>query len=390
MVSVKKGNAFQLREHLHRKALEGVTGDPFKSCFMSFLGLTQARCLHFAFESLSLYQKCAISGLHVIDESVSKSDLSRLLGQASRIDSTPMPWVSDLIGVMSIKWLVEKEDDDQIHTLFQTWKGRFLPQQAESNRLNVFEEDIARYILEPEASIFSTSTIRLFLHYQGIRRIVEQQERQALIQTFMKEFQEHGTGVSSVPSAVLLSLMIYVFDKANQDIALVPPNGWSLDDLLVFLERIPVGLMRWTWEEDKGRTRNSDPVKWPIENEYHVQNLLYALLAPIFDDIADEIYLQQVGQKTPRADLYLPSVHTIIEVKYRKDVKKSFQNLIGEIAEDVSLYRADSKYAEDERIICFLWDHTRATQEHAKFKEGIMKIQGADGCVVVSSPSNMD
>jgi len=115
---------------------------------------------------------------------------------------------------------------------------------------------------------------------------------------------------------------------------------------------------------------------------------LYVLLAPIFDDIADEINLQQVGQKNPRADLYLPGLHTIIEVKYRKNNKKSFSKLIGEVAEDASLYHADIKY-KDARLVCFLWDHTRSTQEHGKFREGVLSIQGIDACVVVSSPSFM-
>ena len=206
----------------------------------------------------------------------------------------------------------------------------------------------------------------------------------ALIDRFMVEFQAQAQGGAST---ALLSLMVYVFDQVNQDMAAVPPKGWSLDDLLEFLEHIPVGLRRWTWE-DAGRTRGAEPVKWPVENEYHVQNLLYLLLGPIFNDIADEVNLQPVGQKNPRIDLYLPSLHTIIEVKYRKDVKKSFQALIGEIAEDASLYRADTKY-KDARIVNFLWDHTRATQEYAKFKEGVLKIDGIDGCVVISAPSTM-
>lgn len=186
----------------------------------------------------------------------------------------------------------------------------------------------------------------------------------------------------------VVSLMIYVFDKVSQDMGVVPPNGWSLDDLLNFLEHIPVGMKRWTWE-DEGRTRGAKPVKWLVENEYHVQNLLYVLLAPTFNNIADEVNLSPVGQKNPRIGLYLPSLHTIIEVKYRKGTKKSFSVLIGEIGEDASLYRADTKY-QDARIVSFLWDCTRSTQEHAKFKEGVLKINGINGCVVVSAPSTMD
>jgi hypothetical protein len=126
-----------------------------------------------------------------------------------------------------------------------------------------------------------------------------------------------------------------------------------------------------------------------VENEYHVQNLLYVLLAPIFNDVTDETYLPPVGQKTPRVDLYIPPMHTFIEVKYRKNTQKSFSKLIGEIAEDASLYHSDPTY-KDAQVICFLWDHTRSTQEHAKFKEGVMKLPGIDGCVVICAPSMMD
>jgi hypothetical protein len=38
----------------------------------------------------------------------------------------------------------------------------------------------------------------------------------------------------------------------------------------------------------------------------------------------------------------------------------------------------------------FWWDHTRATQEHAKFKEGVLKISGMDACVAISAPSSME
>ena len=208
--------------------------------------------------------------------------------------------------------------------------------------------------------------------------------RFSLTSRFMAEFRSQA---NKEASTALLSLVIYVFDQVTQDISLVPSKGWSLDDLLRFLEHIPVGLKRWTYEE-VGRTKGAEPVKWLIENEYHVQNLLYILLAPIFNDVADEVNLEPVGQKNPRIDLYLPSLHTIIEVKYRKEMKKTFQTFIGEIAEDASLYRTDVKYS-DARIVIFLWDCTRSTQEHAKFKEGVLKMSGINGCVVINAPSTM-
>lgn len=384
MVSLERENAYQLREYLHRRVIESARADPFKSTFLRFLGLSNDGAPTFDFAALSLYQRCATAGLGVLVETVSSQDISRLLGQAAKIESTPRPWVSDMFGVMAVKWLVAQASDSRIACEFEKWTSDFLAQQMGGDHLNLFEKDIAAYVQSGESAVYASACVPLFLHYQSIRRIDDHRSRMALIDRFMGEFRAQA---QEDASAALLSLMVYVFDQVNQDVAVVPPKGWSLDDLLGFLKHIPVGLKRWTWE-DKGRTRGAEPVKWPVENEYHVQNLLYVLLGPIFNDIADEVNLQPVGQKNPRIDLYLPSLHTIIEVKYRKDAKKSFPTLIGEIAEDASLYRADEKYM-DAQIVSFLWDCTRATQEHTKFKEGVLKIEGINGCVVVSAPSTM-
>lgn len=383
MVPVAKENAYQLREHLHRKVIENADGDPFKSCFLNLLGLSRCGAPAIDFATLSLYQGCAIAGLDVVSDTMPNQEVSRLLGQAAKIDSTPQPWVSDIFGVMAVKWLVARINDSRISREFENWTG-FLAQQVSCGHLNIFEKDVAAYIRAEDSAVYSSACIPLFFHYRKIRRIDDHQFRGSLINRFMREFLDQARG--DAPTA-LVSLMLYVFDQVNQEIAIAPPKGWSLDDLLAFLERIPVGLKRWTWE-DAPRTKGAEPVKWRVENEYHVQNLLYVLLAPIFNDIADEVYLEPVGQKTPRVDIYLPSLHTIIEVKYRKDVKKSFPTLIGEIAEDASLYHSDPKY-KDARIVSFLWDCTRATQEHAKFKEGVLKLEGVDGCVVICAPSTM-
>ncbi len=385
MVPVEKDNAYQLREYLHLKVVASAHADPFKACFLHFLGLSKDGLSSFDFAALSLYQRCAIVGLDVLDKTVSSQDVSRLLGQAAKIDSTPRPWVSDVFGVMAVKWLAGRMSDARIAREFENWISEFLTQQAGGAHLNLFEKDIATYVSSGESAVYASACVPLFLHYRAIRRIDDHRNRMALIGRFMAEFRAQAQGGAST---ALLALMVYVFDQVNQDVAVVPPKGWSLDDLQKFLERIPVGLKRWTWEP-KGRTKGAKPVNWPVENEYHVQNLLYVLLGPIFNDIADEVNLQPVGQKNPRIDLYLPSLHTIIEVKYRKDAKKSFQALIGEIAEDASLYRADPKH-KDARVVCFLWDCTRATQEHPKFKEGVLQIDGISGCVVVSAPSTME
>lgn len=384
MVSVDKENAYQLREHLYSKVIKDTHADPFKSCFLHFLGLATGGAPSFDFAALSLYQRCAIVGLGVLDEIVSSQDVSRLLGQAAKIDATPRPWVADMFGVMAVKWLAARMNEARIAREFDNWIS-FLAQQVSGDHLSLYEKDIAAYVRSDESAIYTSACVPLFLHYRKIQRIDDHQTRFSLIDRFMGEFRAQSKRDAST---ALLSLMVYVFDQVNQEVAVVPPKGWSLDDLLAFLEHIPVGFKRWTWE-DEGRTKGAPPVHWLVMNEYHVQNLLYVLLAPTFNDIADEVNLQPVGQKNPRMDIYLPSLHTIIEVKYRKDNRKSFSTFIGEIAEDASLYRADPKY-KDAMIVSFLWDCTRATQEHAKFKEGVLKLDGINGCVVVSAPSTMN
>lgn len=385
MVPIEKENVYQLRDYFYNKVNESAHFDPFKSCFFNLLEGGKSCITDFSFADLSLYQRCAIAGLGILDETVSIQDVSRLLGQAPKIDSTPRPWVSDVFGVMAVKWLTANMQDENIEHEFEKWISGFLTQQVESNHLSIFEKDIAEYVSNNESATFSSACIPLFLHYRKLLKINSHQNRLSLVGRFMSEFQAQAT---ENPSVTLLCVMLYVFNQINQEIAIAPPSGWTLDDLLRFLEHIPAGLKRWTWE-DSGRTRGAEPVQWQVDNEYHVQNLLYILLAPIFNDIADEVNLQPVGQKNPRIDLYFPSLHTIIEVKYRKDTKKSFPTLIGEIAEDASLYRVDEIY-KDSYIISFLWDCTRSTQEHTKFKEGVLKINGIDGCVVINAPSTMN
>lgn len=386
MVSIEKENIFQLREHYLSKVMQIASENPFYSALAIALELyTPIIEFPFTFSSLSLYQRCAISGLDFLNESISNSDVQRLLGQAAKIDTTPRPWVSDIFGVIAVRLLIDRMDDVSIDEQFHEWIRRFLPEQILSRRMNKYENDLASFVTNGVDAEFSTASIPLFLHYLGKVPISDHDETQSLIGVFMGEFR----ALSSLEnSSALLAILVYVFDKIGREIPLAPPSGWSLNDLEGFLENVPVGLRRWTWEL-KARTPTSDAVKWFVQSEYHVQNILYMILGPIFVDVSDEVYLEPLGQKTPRIDLYLPSINTVIEVKYRKNSKKSFQAFISEIAEDASLYRSDPKY-KDADIICFLWDHTRSTQEHTKFKEGVMKLEGISSCVVVSSPSTMD
>jgi hypothetical protein len=162
-------------------------------------------------------------------------------------------------------------------------------------------------------------------------------------------------------------------------------GSFSLEDVSKLLKGVSAGLRRWTWEE-KSRTQGGTPRQWYIENEYHVQNLLYFLLAAVFADIIEEEYTGSVGQKKPRVDLEIPSLKLVIEIKfwYRKDKP---QKIIDEIAADTSLYLAQG--SPHEQMIAFIWDDFRRTEEHDLLKSGLKNLNGIFDVVIVSRPRRM-
>ncbi|WP_208458382.1 hypothetical protein [Burkholderia vietnamiensis] len=159
----------------------------------------------------------------------------------------------------------------------------------------------------------------------------------------------------------------------------------SLDDVSVILQRLSAGMRRWTWEEAK-KTPNSTAQKWAIENEYHFQNLLYAVLSPVFPELRDEEWLASVGQKKPRADLVIPSLRTVVEVKYWR-VKHPPQDLISQIAEDVSLYlKRGSPY---KTVLPVIWDEGRRTEQYDYLTSGLLEIRDVISPIIVPQPAFM-
>jgi hypothetical protein len=157
-----------------------------------------------------------------------------------------------------------------------------------------------------------------------------------------------------------------------------------VNGLVQLLERLPAGLRKWAWESVP-RTSGGTARQWYIDNEYHVQNLLWLLLAPIFPDLDDEQYLAKVGQKSPRSDLYVPSMRIIIEVKFFRSSDRP-QKIIDEISSDASLYNAMGNDCRG--IVVFIWDNGAKPQEHDYLKQGLRKLPGITDVVIVSRPSN--
>jgi len=159
----------------------------------------------------------------------------------------------------------------------------------------------------------------------------------------------------------------------------------STGDVALVLQRLSSGLRRWTWEDSK-KTPSSTAQKWAVEHEYHFQNLLYAILAPVFPDIRDEEWLASVGHKKPRADLVLPALRLVVEVKYWR-AKHPPQTLISQIAEDVSLYlKVGSPYT---KVLPVIWDEGRRTEQYDYLVAGLLEIRDIVSPTVVPQPAFM-
>ncbi|XSC47616.1 hypothetical protein ACF1BQ_020595 [Bradyrhizobium sp. RDT10] len=195
------------------------------------------------------------------------------------------------------------------------------------------------------------------------------------------EFNPHTSGPGR--DAVRLAVFESEFQRLGQiDIASATRN-----DLVTLLQNVSRGMKRWTFEHEK-RTANSAIARWDVENEYHVQNLLWAVLAPVFPDLEDEENLPSIGHKKPRADLGVPSLRTLIEVKFLRDRgQRALAKLIEEIAADASLYL--SRTTEYDNIVAFVWDDCAQTEQHYELKSGIQHINGVSAAIILPRPSSM-
>lgn len=152
------------------------------------------------------------------------------------------------------------------------------------------------------------------------------------------------------------------------------------------LKRIPAALKRWPWE-DKPKTQHRDVTaqRWDIQHEYHVQSLMWAVLRPVFPGLEDEENLPSLGHKHPRADLLVPPLRLVIEVKYLREATQAARaRVIEEVAADTAIYRTPGSGYDS--IIVFIWDNTGSTHHHAELEDGIRKLAGIADVVIVSRP----
>ena len=201
----------------------------------------------------------------------------------------------------------------------------------------------------------------------------------------------YPTALRSILGTALLEPEWAVIQAAALDAlfsmeAAIDPARLTSEKLVELLRRVPAALKRWPWE-NKPKTQHAEVTAqcWDIQHEYHVQSLLWALLRPVVPGLEDEENLPSLGHKHPRADLLIPALRVLVEVKYLRGTTQSARaKIIEEVAADTGLYlTSGSGY---DRIVAFVWDATGSTHHHDELAAGLGKLRGIADVVIVARP----
>jgi hypothetical protein len=242
---------------------------------------------------------------------------------------------------------------------------------------------LASKAIAADASLEAVPNIELRVALSAaLGHVVNEEDKQESWQSICSNFEVKA-------DLVRVAISRGVFDFSAQSLATIPINGAGVAELIQLLENTVSSMSHWTFETSP-RVARREMRKWHIDHEYHVQNFLWSILKPIFPDLVDEESLPKVGHKSPRFDLGIPSLNTIIEVKFmRKTGQSACAKITEEIAADTALYLNAAGTTGYKRIIAFIWDDCRQTEEYGVLKGGLESLKGLEKAILISRPQRM-
>jgi hypothetical protein len=329
------------------------------------------------------------TGLNEIQAQALRSGLKWLCGRSPDIAGEPAPFFTDAVALLGLALGARfLQGEEAVNT--SQWMNGFIPRAARLPAVEAWQRCLFSSALHtlgstelPFPKDSSVADVRTALRALSVAPgevVIEESETdERLTLDMLKQQMPEDLPV------VRAALRLAAFSWIRRSAPVVVPGRITIQEILQLLDRIPAGLRRWAWEE-KARTKGGEARKWYVDHEYHVQDLLYFILAPIFPDLKDEEYFPSLGQKQPRTDLFIPSLRLIIEVKFLRQTDK-MAKVIDEVSSDASLYLTEGTNYSG--IIAFVWDESRRVEEHPLLQEGLRKIRGVLGAVVISRPGKM-
>ncbi|WP_212254351.1 hypothetical protein [Bradyrhizobium liaoningense] len=311
-------------------------------------------------------------------EKILREELEHLRGRAFFVTGRPRRFEVDGISLLGVAFGVRSEQSYEL----EKWCKDILTRSLSELASDLWQQGLARLALvvlgEKNLSI-RPAELAVVAAAKGVGSSSQALDEEAWLATVQPCALENASGFDAVRLAA--------FDILSRRLGQVRLSSPTIEDLIALLRNVSRAFKRWPYE-DEPRTSRSVKARWEVENEYHVQSLLWAILAPVFSDVDDEENLPSIGHAHPRADLAVPSLRTLIEVKYmRRPGQAGFKAVMDEIAADTGLYLSRSK--EFDSIIAFIWDDCAQTEQHHELETGIEQLKGVSAAIVLPRPSHM-
>jgi hypothetical protein len=312
--------------------------------------------------------------------------LTRLCGRNPLMHGTPIACCTDVPALLGLA-VGAKEAGETERVRLANWVGQFFDRTCSGRLSSEWHRALLHGVsnrlgLPATLPMLSTfpADLRVALRVKGVTDAFgcAEDDESATLRLIKMDF----TGLGPARAALRLAALRAISSTAcTADL-----NRPTVAQLVSLLRRVPNGLSQWTWEE-KSRTGKGEARKWHFDNEYHVQNLLWFLLSPLFPDLKAEEYTPPVGTYQPRIDLGIPSLRTIVEAKFWRGTVKA-ERMIEEIASDSSVYFvAGTGYSV---LVPFIWDNVRRTEEHESLVRGLKQLPHVVDAVVVARPGLME
>ena len=170
---------------------------------------------------------------------------------------------------------------------------------------------------------------------------------------FYKDFIEAQKGYCATNHKILTKQLKPAFDAAKADLVYALPQNSSpvhketdkLQLIINVLERFPAFCRQL-------KQRYNDRETIEVNDEYDVQDLVYALLTLHFDDVRPEEASPSCAGSSSRQDFLLKKEKIVIEVKKTRNSLRTGK--IGEeLIIDMARYRA---HPDCDTLICFVYD----------------------------------
>jgi len=255
-----------------------------------------------------------------------------------------------------------------------------------SNFLDLFYKYISHHLSEEPVEIrdispYTSIEESSFLEYAMIKNIFQttnqDENLKSLRKNILKQLIETDITALTGEKAALIFAATQESIARDIDNLLISPHFISAT-----LSRFEDAMKRWRYDPDK----RPKPVRWLINTEREVQDILWLILRSYFDDLVDEETLPKVGHSSYKPDCAIPSLRLLIEAKFAYK-KEDFKKIEKEIMEDSVGYLLNTpQYG---KITVFIYDKSASVQEHNTTRNALIKIPEIEDVIIVSKPSQL-